>query len=958
MTIFKGIILFLLLCFLFSTIYTSSHPNTLLCNQIEKHALLSFKHALTDLGNRLSSWSAKEDCCGWNGVRCHNITGKVIELHLHNPCSSGFLEISCNLLNFSLGGKVSPALLQLEFLNYLDLSWNDFGGAPIPSFLGSMQSLRYLNLYHASFGGLIPPQLGNLSNLHSLYLGGYSSHQPQLYVENLGWISHLSSLKYLHMPEVDLHKEVHWLEFTSMLPSLSKLYLDDCNLDNMSPSLGYVNFTSLTVLHLSFNHFNHEIPNWLFNLTTSLLQLDLRYNSLKGHIPSTILELRYLNSLDLSQNQLIGQIPEHLGQLKHLEYLSLGYNSFDGPIPSSLGNLSSLISLCLHGNRLNGTLPSSLWLLSNLQTLMIGNNSLADKITEVHFNKLPKLKKLHMSSPSLIFKVKSNWVPPFQLEYLQMSSCKMGPKFPTWLQTQTSLGSLDISKSGIKDIAPTWFWKWASHIDRLIDLSDNQISGNLSGVLLNNTYIDLSSNCFTGELPRLSPQVFALKMANNSFSGSISPFLCQKLNGKSFLRILDMSTNSLSGELPHCWTYWQSLSRLNLGNNNLSGEIPDSMASLFRLTALHLNNNSLSGDIPPSLRNCIFLGLLDLGDNKFSGNIPSWMGEWTTLMVLSLRSNRLIGTIPPQICQLSSLIILDFADNSLSGTIPKCFNNFSLMTTIGTEDDAFSFFEYYSGAENYENLMLVMKGKASEYKSILKLVRTIDLSSNGLWGSIPPEISNLSRLQSLNLSFNHLVGSIPDKMGSLEALESLDLSRNHLSGEIPQSMKNLTFLNHLGLSYNNFSGRIPSSTQLQSFDALSYIGNPELCGPPLTKNCTKDEESQGMDAIDEDEEGHEMPWFYISMGLGFIVGFWGVCGALFFKKACRYAYFQFLYDVKDWVHVAIAIRWNRLRNNLRTSFIHFSYFNEKKNYLPHFKILKAKRKMMKNTNNNNLSILS
>ena len=105
------------------------------------------------------------------------------------------------------------------------------------------------------------------------------------------------------------------------------------------------------------------------------------------------------------------------------------------------------------------------------------------------------------------------------------------------------------------DIAPKWFWKWASHNDLSIDLSDNQISGNLSGVLLNNTYIDLSSNCFMGELQRLSPQV--LNMANNSFSGPISPFLCQKLNGKSNLVVLDMSTNNLSGKLSHCWTHWQ-----------------------------------------------------------------------------------------------------------------------------------------------------------------------------------------------------------------------------------------------------------------------------------------------------------------------------------------------------------------------------------------------------------------
>eukprot|EP00261_Vitis_vinifera_P034048 XP_019075291.1 PREDICTED: LRR receptor-like serine/threonine-protein kinase GSO1 isoform X1 [Vitis vinifera] len=448
------------------------------------------------------------------------------------------------------------------------------------------------------------------------------------------------------MSEVDLQREVHWLESTSMLSSLSELYLIACELDNMSPSLGYVNFTSLTVLDLRHNHFNHEMPNWLFNLP--------------------------LNSLVLSYNHLTGQIPEYLG------------------------NLSSLTSLSLNANRLNGTLPSSLWLLSNLELLYIGYNSLADTISEVHVNELSKLKHFGMSSASLIFKVKSNWVPPFQLEELWMSTSQIGPNFPTWLETQTSLRYLDISKSGIVDIAPKWFWKWASHIARrLIDLSDNQISGNLSGVLLNNTFIDLSSNFFMGELPRLSPQVSRLNMANNSFSGPISPFLCQKLNGKSNLEILDMSTNNLSGELSHCWTYWQSLTHLNLGNNNLSGKIPGSMGSLFELKALHLHNNSLSGDIPPSLRNCTSLGLLDLGGNKLSGNLPSWMGETTTLMALRLRSNKLIGNIPPQICQLSSLIILDVANNSLSGTIPKCFNNFSLMATIGTEDDAFFLFKTF-----------------------------------------------------------------------------------------------------------------------------------------------------------------------------------------------------------------------------------------------------------------------
>ncbi|KAK7836318.1 hypothetical protein CFP56_022740 [Quercus suber] len=69
----------------------------------------------------------------------------------------------------------------------------------------------------------------------------------------------------------------------SKFPSLSELYLLYCQLDSLNPFLGFVNFTSLQVLDLSINHFNHEIPNWFSNLTVNLLDLRLSENSLKAY---------------------------------------------------------------------------------------------------------------------------------------------------------------------------------------------------------------------------------------------------------------------------------------------------------------------------------------------------------------------------------------------------------------------------------------------------------------------------------------------------------------------------------------------------------------------------------------------------------------------------------------------------------------------------------------------------
>ncbi|XP_023892043.1 receptor-like protein EIX2 [Quercus suber] len=845
------------------------------CNQKDKQALLTLKRGLTDHGHVLSSWSDHKDCCIWDRVFCDNKTGRVSELHLSYS---------------RLGGEISGSLLQLEHLNYLDLSGNDFNCTPIPAFLGSMYSLTDLDLSNANFCGLIPHQLGNLSSLHYLFLWNNSN----IYVDNLRWMSGLSAIQYLDLSSADLHREVDWLQIMSKFPSLSELYLQNCQLDSLNPSLGFVNFTSLRVLFLSENHFSHEIPNWFSNLSTSLLELELYNSSLKGNIPPSIFNLEKLEYLNLGFNKLTEQIPEPLGQLKLLTYLDLGFNSLNGPIPSSVGNLSRIRSLYLDQNQLNGTIPKSLGFLSKLETFFVGDNSFTSTVDEGHFTKLSKLKSLYMSKASLIFNVNSNWVPPFQLNYASMSSIKIGPNFPSWLQSQRSLSFLDMSMSGISGKAPGWFWNGTSNIT-FINLSNNHIECDVSNIFL-------------------SSSVKVLNIANNSFYGPISTFLCQKKIRKNKLEILDVSNNLLSGELSHCWKYWQSLIHLNLGSNNLVGRIPYSMGALVNLQSLRLQNNSICGDIPSSLKKCSNLRLIDMGNNHLS-IIPLWIGEMTNLLVLRLRMSEFKGYIPQQICQLSSLRVLDLANNSLSGSIPNCLKNISAMAFPNSYDISFFSMSFsYSYAYEYyvANVQLVPKGKEMEYKENLNLVRLIDLSSNNLSGSIPVEISDLSELRFLNLSRNHLMGKIPEKIGSMKELESVDLSRNHLSGKIPPSMSNLTFLSLLDLSYNNLSGRIPSSTQLQSFDALRYIGNPQLCGDPLPKNCTIEEQFLNRSPIGSVEDDSKNSSFYIGMGVGFATGFWAICGALFFNRTWRHAYFRFADEIKDWIYVTTMIKMNLL----------------------------------------------
>ncbi|XP_021822025.1 probable leucine-rich repeat receptor-like protein kinase At1g35710 [Prunus avium] len=858
------------------------------CIDIERKALLKLKQGLMDPSGQLSSWVG-EDCCKWSGVGCNNITGRVNRLDLGNR--DGYEENAFD-------GEINPSLLVLKDLEYLDLSIiNNFGGVQFPSFIGSLEKLKYLNLSGLDFVGVIPPNLGNLSRLLYLDLGNHIP--PNIKVDenletDLQWLATLSSLKYLNLGGVNLTKATsYWLPTVNMLPSLVELHLQSCSLPMLPLTLPSINFTSLSVLDLSGNEFTTTIPPWLFNLT-KLEMLDLSYNSL-----------------------MTGKLPDSLGYLKSLRYLHLLYNSFQGSIPKSIGNLTSLEEFYLRGNQMSGIIPESLWELSSMVSLDISRNTWEGAITEAHFVKLGGLREVSIGNDppniSLVFNISSDWIPPFKLRYLEIISCQLGPKFPTWLRNQTELTTVVLHNARISGTIPDWFWQLDLQFD-ILDVADNQLSGRVPNSLRFNhaSTIDLTSNRFEGLLPLWSSNISYLYLRDNQFSGPIPHNIGQvmpnlqyldistnSLSGSiplflgtlSQLQVILISNNLLSGEIPHFWNNMPSLQMIDLSNNNLSGEIPHFWNNMPLLISIDLSNNSLSGTIPrslcsltslqllglssnnfsgefPSLKNCTNMNILDLGDNKFSGPILASIGEsMPNLHILSLRSNSFTGSIPLKLCGLSALHILDFSHNNLSGNIPHCIGNLSYLKSESTDEVNYG----YEG-----RFELVSKGRefVYDYFSILYLVTSIDLSDNKLSGEIPMGLTSLIKLDTLNLSMNHLTGNIPTNIGNLELIETLDLSMNKLSGK-----------------------------QFQTFiDPSIYEGNPGLSGCPLPTGCQYNEGAPQVlsgDGGEDDDSKREKLQFVIGMVIGFCAGFWGVFGTLAMKRSWRYAYFHFLDKVKD-----------------------------------------------------------
>ncbi|XP_062002934.1 receptor-like protein 7 isoform X2 [Rosa rugosa] len=715
--------------FLFTTTVTNLipavHSN---CIEAQKQSLLHFKQSLefnSSESSKLVTWNSSTECCSWLGVSC-STNGSVVGLNLSSE------SISCSIDN-------SSSLFQLQHLQSLNLADNNFEGSLIPSAIGKLANLRYLNLQEANFSGQIPIEVARLNRLKVLDL----------------------SRSYL----------------------LGGLKLE-------SPNLGTLiqNLTELTELILDGNYIPGPVPKFLANFS-SLISLSLSACNLYGAFPKEIFLVPTLKSVNLSLNsQLRGSLPE-FPKNGSLESLVLSQTKFSGVLPDSIGNLKKLSELDLSECNFTGAVPKSLENLTQLGDLALSYNKFSGPINSIQWEKLIKLDSLDLANNLLYGSIPLS---PFSIPLLQRLDLS-GNNFSGQLLEFSNVSShlleeLDLSSNNLEGSVPVSIFNLPGLQE--FNLSSNNLSGfpfyglpesrNLSSLDLSFNSLLFNHNGTNSSHPSLL-QIKTLKLASNKLK-TFPNFL----KNLSYLTDLDLSDNQIPGQIPN-WIWELHLENLYLCCNKLVSLEAPLPGSTYHLMILDLHSNQIQGQIP------LFLSgnYLDYSGNNFRSSMPIDIGDITNSTgYLSLSSSNLYGEIPKSICSASN-VILDLSNNSLRGTIPQCLTQTSLSVLdlrrnnlTGSIPDTF--------LEGCPLVTLALgrnqiQGQFPKSLANCSSLEVLDLGINQITDAFPCPLKTISTLRVLVLRSNKFYGPIgcPETKDTWLKLQIINLANNSFNGEIP-----------------------------------------------------------------------------------------------------------------------------------------------------------------------------
>jgi len=560
-----------------------------------------------------------------------------------------------------------------------------------------------------------------------------------------------------------------------------------------------------------------------------------------------------LRTLNLFNNSFSGKIPTEIGDLPLLHDVKLNSNLLSDNIPSQIGYLSDLKNLELQGNNLSGSIPSQIFLCSKLQTLNVEENKLSGNIP-TNFERMVNLESsksekdylfkllyylnlstflTSRSSSFLVFLSQNNLVGAIPSELGLASSLKQ-----LWLRDNKLSGTLPQELSNLRNVSA-------------FIVEKNQLSGNLHGLFDNFTSfwgLNIGSNTFSGKIPDsvwdIEIELGAILEANQ-LTGSVPNDYCSrvpflKLDNSVWFQEPEIDCTCCNVKNCYMWDVDVAMERPICPKANIhevslfmSYKIEDLLMNQTQADLVGFGVSAIK-PICVSPTGCYSI------ENKtdlipFDGETEQYFLQYSSASnTLEIREACDAVTICGQVFDandpkregLNHLTQLVFPDVLNDEETPE----YQALCWLLTADELYDQYNVCDGTllQRFVLRLLLYKQESNhidikamhtcdhpyiECAQDNKYVVGINMTNQGLSGSLNSEIGLLATLREINLSHNNLQGTLdPSTFSALPYLEVFNIAENGFSGEIPEKIFALPKLKNLDMSRNLLHGVLPNKS--------------------------------------------------------------------------------------------------------------------------------------------------